>query len=205
MRDIRDIFVGPDCTILQAMERIEYGSAQIVVVVDAADRLLGTVTDGDVRRAILRGAALDQPVSTVMNASPLTFAETGGHEAAFTLMREHSVHQLPVVDGERRVVGLITLDAVPHGLRENGLVVLMAGGLGTRLRPLTEMTPKPLLPIGGRPLIEITIDNLARQGFGRFVLSVNYRAEMFRAHFGNGQRFGVHIDYVVESERLGKI
>jgi dTDP-glucose pyrophosphorylase/predicted transcriptional regulator len=203
MWDVRDIFVAPDWTILQALERIESGSAQIVLVIDAADRLLGTVTDGDIRRAILRGIPLEKPVSIVMNKNPLTFTQAGGNDAAFALMRERSVHQLPVVDSEQRVVGLITLDAVLHGLREHGLVVLMAGGLGTRLRPLTEMTPKPLLPIGGRPLLEITIDNLARQGFGRFVLSVNYRAEMFREHFGNGQRLGVQIDYVVESERLG--
>ena len=203
MSVLSNILVSPEVDMLQALLRIEQGSAQIVLVVDGEGRLLGTVTDGDVRRAILRGVRLDASVATAMNKGPMTIEEGASQEAAIALMRERIIHQLPVVDAKRRVVGLITLDAVLRTLRADTTVVLMAGGLGSRLRPLTESTPKPLLPIGGRPLLEITIDNLARQGFGRFLLSVNYKAEMFREHFGNGQRFGVEIDYLKETEQLG--
>jgi dTDP-glucose pyrophosphorylase/predicted transcriptional regulator len=203
MQSVKDILVKDDASILQAMQRIEKGSAQIVLVVDESERLLGTVTDGDIRRAILRGHKLEEPIAAAMNASPLTIAEGRNHDAAVAFMREKAIHQLPVIDAERRVVGLITLDAVLRSLRQDTVVVVMAGGLGSRLRPLTEATPKPLLPIGGRPLLEITVDNLARQGFSRFVLAVNYLADKFRDHFGTGAQFGVDIQYLQETERLG--
>jgi dTDP-glucose pyrophosphorylase len=203
MQSVKDILIGPDVSILEAMQKIEKGSAQIALVIGSSDRLLGTVTDGDIRRAILRGRKLEERVDTVMNADPLTFVEGSSREAAAALMRDKAIHHLPVIDHERRVVGLVTLDAVLREQREETTVVLMAGGLGSRLRPLTDATPKPLLPVGGRPLLEITIDNLARQGFLRFVLSVNYRAEMFHDHFGSGEQLGVDIQYLHETERLG--
>lgn len=203
MHSVDDILVQPEMPILDALKRIERGSAQIVLVVDAERRLVGTLTDGDVRRAILRGVGLDSPVSTAMNASPLSAVDGVSQDAAVALMRERAIHQLPVLDAQRRVISLITLDAVLHAMREETTVVLMVGGLGSRLRPLTDDTPKPLLPIGDRPLLEITIDSLARQGFGRFILSVNYKADMFRSHFGAGDRFGVSVEYLEEESRLG--
>jgi dTDP-glucose pyrophosphorylase len=199
----QEICIAPDLPILQALQRIEQGAAQIVLVVDEQTRLLGTVTDGDVRRAILRGVGLDQPVSMVMNQNPLTVPSSTTQEAAMALMRARAVHQLPIVDDDGRVIDLITLDAALRAMREETIVVLMAGGLGSRLRPLTDSTPKPLLPIGGRPLLEITISTLARQGFGRFFVSVNYKADMFRHHFAEGKNFGVEIGYLEENERLG--
>jgi dTDP-glucose pyrophosphorylase/predicted transcriptional regulator len=202
MRNIRDILVSRDTLIITAMQHLEKGAAQIVLVVDAQDRLLGTVTDGDVRRAVLRGTGLNQPVSEAMNATPVTAQATITQEAAVALMRERSVHQLPLLDGER-VFGLITYDEALTALREQTLVMLVAGGLGSRLRPLTDNTPKPLLAIGGKPLLEITIANLARQGFARFVIAVNYKADMFRAHFASGKSLGVDISYLQEDESLG--
>jgi dTDP-glucose pyrophosphorylase/predicted transcriptional regulator len=205
MQSVKDILVTPDTLLLQAMQRIERGKAQIVLVVDSNDRLIGAVTDGDVRRAILRGVGLDAPVSSVMNANPTTVTQGTTRDAAIALMKSRALHQLPVLDSERRVVDLITLDEALRTEREDTIVVLMAGGLGSRLRPLTEATPKPLLPIGGRPLLEITISNLARQGFGRFFVSINYKADMFRDHFAQGQHLGVDIDYLQEdeAEKLG--
>ena len=200
---LKDLLIGRNASILEAMRHIEQGAAQIAFVLDENERLVGAVTDGDVRRGILRGLRLDEPVALVMNPAPLTVKEGMGHAAALAVMRERSIHQLPVVDSDQRIVSIFTLDGVLRETRQATTVVLMAGGLGSRLRPLTDHTPKPLLPIGGRPLLEITIENFARQGFGRFILSVNYRAEMFRAHFGEGQKFGVDIDYLHESERLG--
>jgi dTDP-glucose pyrophosphorylase len=200
---VEQLLISPDTPMLQALQRIEQGAAQIALVVDAGRRLLGTVTDGDVRRAILRGVRLDAPASDIMNSTPLSADESMSQEAAVVLMRDRVIRHLPVLDAQRRVVGLMTLDAVLRSLREDTTVVLMAGGLGSRLQPLTEWTPKPLLSIGGRPLLEITIENLTRQGFGRFLLSVRYKAEMFCDHFGNGQRFGVEIDYIKEEEQLG--
>jgi dTDP-glucose pyrophosphorylase len=203
VQSVKDILISPEISILEAMQNIEKGSAQIALVVDESQCLLGTVTDGDIRRGILRGKKLEDRVSSVMNATPLTFLEGSSQDAANILMREKMIHQLPDIDTRGRVVSLITLDAVLRDLKEDTLVVLMAGGLGSRLRPLTESTPKPLLPVGGRPLLEITIDNLARQGFVRFAISVNYKAEMFEEYFGTGQKLGVEIQYLHERERLG--
>ncbi len=205
MQNVKEILVNADTLLLQAMQRIERGKAQIVLVVDSDDRLIGAVTDGDVRRAILRGMSLDAPVLDVMSANPTTVAQGTTRDAAIALMKSKALHQLPVIDGERRVVDLITLDEALHTEREDTIVVLMAGGLGSRLRPLTDATPKPLLPIGGRPLLEITISNLARQGFGQFFVSINYKAEMFRDHFAKGEHLGVDIDYLQEdeAEKLG--
>ena len=203
MRDFHKILVQADTSVLDAMKKLDHGAAQIVLVVDGDGRLLGTVTDGDTRRALLRGVALDVPVSSIMNTSPQTIGADASREQAIALMRARTIHQLPVVDGAGRVMELITLDEALREARQETLVVLMAGGIGSRLRPLTETTPKPLLPIGGRPLLEITITNLARQGFGRFLISVNYKADMFREFLSDGKRLGVDIDYVEENEKLG--
>jgi len=202
MRDLTDILVSPHTTILVALQQLEKGAKQIALVVDNQHRLLGVVTDGDVRRGMLRGIGLDRPVSEIMKNSPITAPTTITQEAATALMQEKAIHQLPLLD-DGRVVGLITRDDVLHAMRQDTLVVLIAGGLGSRLRPLTDETPKPLLAIGGKPLLEIAISNLARQGFARFMLAVNYKAEMFRAHFADGSALGVHIGYIQESESLG--
>jgi dTDP-glucose pyrophosphorylase len=203
MNTFKDVLVFSDTPILRVLEQIEKGAAQIALVADSAGQLLGTVTDGDVRRGILRGVSLDGAVSSVMNCSPVTIACGTTRGEAVALMRDRGIHQLPVIDDNRCVVDLITLDDALHALRDETIVVLMAGGLGTRLQPLTNTTPKPLLPIGGRPLLEITISNLARQGFGRFFVSINYKADMFRTHFAGGKNLGVEIDYLHEDEMLG--
>jgi NDP-sugar pyrophosphorylase family protein len=119
-------------------------------------------------------------------------------------MHKGGVHQLPVLDAQRRVVSLVTRDNALRVLREETIVVMMAGGLGSRLRPLTDATPKPLLPIGGRPLLGIMISSLVRQGFGRFVVSINYKADMFRNYFAQeGRHVGADINFVEENEKLG--
>lgn len=203
MLPIHDCIIPGSSTIIESLQRIERGGAQIVLIVDASNRLQGTVTDGDVRRAILKGIRLDAPVSSIMNSSPTFVDRDVSQEVAFRIMRERGIRQLPVVDSDQKVLGVLTWDVIVRDRSEETMVVMMAGGIGSRLRPLTENTPKPLLPIGGRPLLEIMIENLARQGFGRFVLSVRYKAEMFMEHFADGSRLGVKIEYVHEAEQLG--
>jgi dTDP-glucose pyrophosphorylase len=203
MKDFQKILIQPDASVIEAMKRLDVGAAQIVLVADADGKLLGTVTDGDTRRALLRGVPLEGPISAIMNRVPLTLRIGATRDEALALMRDRVIHQLPVLDDAGHVVELITLDEALRGVHGETLVVLMAGGLGSRLRPLTDATPKPLLSVGGRPLLEITITNLARQGFGRFIISVNYKADMFREHLADGKRLGVSIDYIQEEERLG--
>ena len=202
-RDIKDVLVSPEASVLDAVGTIDRGGMQIALVVDGNGRLQGTVTDGDVRRGVLRGVKLDEPVSTVMNAGAVSVPANEGRGAAFGLMRAHAIHQIPVVDDAGRVVGLEWIDELFQPPGDDTWVVLMAGGLGERLRPLTEAVPKPMIPIGGRPLLETIVRNFQAQGYRRLFLSVNYMSAMIRDHFGDGSQFGVRIEYVEEPSRMG--
>ncbi|TAN64333.1 MAG: alcohol dehydrogenase, partial [Magnetospirillum sp.] len=178
-------------------------AAQIALVVDGNRRLLGTVTDGDIRRGILRGERLEAPAATVMNASPRVASPTMPPQERLALIRSRKLHHLPVVDANGILVGLETESELLTGEDLPNWVVLMVGGLGERLRPLTATTPKPLLPVGGRPLLETILLQLAGSGFRRVFLAVNYMAEKFEEAFGDGARLGLEIRYLREDGKLG--
>jgi dTDP-glucose pyrophosphorylase len=201
--DWRSAALPPSATVRDAMQRLDAARTQIVLVVDAEDRLLGTVTDGDIRRAILRQDDLGAPVAQVMNDHPVTARSGDSSSALAARMRDRRVHQLPLLGPDDRVVGLELLDRLTASPRRENAAVLMAGGLGTRLRPLTDATPKPLLDIGGKPLLETIIGSLAAHGFRRLYVSVNYRADQIEAHFGDGADRGLEIHYLREDEFLG--
>lgn len=203
MTTLDEVMLDLGAKIIDAMEAINRSSAKIALVTDSDRRLLGVVTDGDIRRGILHGIDLNEPVMRILNTSPHVVSTAETETAMLAAMKHHAIHHLPVVDSERRVLRLVTWEELARPAGREAWVVIMAGGLGQRLHPLTETTPKPLLPVGGRPLLEITLDNLARQGFEQFYLSVNYRAEMIEDHFGDGSRFGITIHYLNETERLG--
>jgi dTDP-glucose pyrophosphorylase len=202
-KEWRATLVRDSATIRAAIRAIDDSALQIALVVDAERRLVGTVTDGDVRRALLRGIALDTAVAEIMNRQPAACPAGLGREAALAVMRSANVKQVPLLDPAGRVIGLEVLGDVVKRIDRDNWVVLMAGGLGQRLRPLTEDCPKPMLSVGGQPILEIILENFVRQGFSRFFLSVNYKAEMVRHHFGDGARWDVRIDYLEEHEKLG--
>jgi len=193
-----------DATIRETMNSMGKSREHILLVTDSERHLLGTVTDGDIRRSLLRGLSLDNPISDSMNTSPVITNEGTTASAQLALMRKNSIFHLPVVDDDNRVIGLVGIGDLIElpGPRDN-IVIVLAGGLGTRLRPMTDETPKPLLPIGGRPILETIIDQLASQGFSRICLSVNYKSEMVRDHFGDGSGFDVDISYLEEESRMG--
>ncbi len=194
--------VAPEASLRQVMETLEGAGLQIALVVDTERRLQGTVTDGDIRRALLRGMGMDSPARSFMNPHPVTALLGEPPELWQRLLRRHGLRHLPLLDAEGRVAGLAGLVPAPEPEREN-LVVLMAGGLGTRLRPLTQDRPKPLLRVGEKPILETIVEGFAACGFRRFVLCINYRGEMIRRHFGDGARWGVEIRYVEEPRALG--
>lgn len=194
--------VHPANTLGDAIRAIDENSVQIALVVDH-DRLCGTLTDGDVRRALLRGTSLQDPVTCAMNASPKTALAGDNREAIVARMRQLSIRQIPIVDAEGVLVGLEILDELLTPSLLANRVVLMAGGFGRRLSPLTDDCPKPMLPIGGRPILETVLLNLVEYGFRNFSLSVNYKSEMIEDYFGNGSRWGVNIDYLHEPRPLG--
>lgn len=203
MKTWEQLLITPRVSLREAISRIDAGNAQIVLVVDAQRKLLGTVTDGDVRRGILRGLALDAPVTEVMNREPTTAGHAEERSAILALMKRRLIHQIPLVDEAGAVVGLETLDELLAPGRRDTPVVLLAGGLGMRLRPLTAEVPKPMLRVGEKPILESILGSLIEYGFWKFWLAVNYRADVIEKHFGDGTRWEVEIRYLRENEKLG--
>lgn len=204
-RRLQEIFVPPGATIRRTIESIDAAAIEIALVVDESRRLIGTVTDGDVRRALLAGATLEDPVDGIVHRDAVTAPAGTDTAKLLALMTERGVDQVPLLDDGRVVDVAFLRDLV----EEDGVagpvhpVVLMAGGRGSRLHPLTESTPKPMLPVGDRPLLERVVDQVRDAGFSRVLIAVNYRAEMIEEHFGDGSHFGVRIDYLREDEPLG--
>ena len=200
------ILIKPEDTLQRAIEIIDVGVMQIALVVDEAGHLRGTVTDGDIRRGILRGMGLDEGVGRVMNTHPVTAQMGTSRDDLLTLMTSRSIKQVPLVDEEGRVVGLELLDKLLRSsfIKENPVIIL-AGAQGTQLRPLTADTPKPLLKVGGRPVLELIMQQLQAYGFHRVFISVNYLGDQIEEYFGDGQRHGVSIQYLREPEPLGTV
>jgi dTDP-glucose pyrophosphorylase/CBS domain-containing protein len=202
--------VGPESPIREAMACIDRNEKGIVLVVDEQGRLLGTITDGDVRRAMLAEPNLDAPVSSILArkagssySEPVTAPEDTEKTELVKLMKEHSVRQIPLLDRQGRVAGLVTIDELTplQGLALQA--VIMAGGPGMRLRPLTEEVPKPMLPVGDRPLMERMIEQLRGAGVRRVNITTHYKGEKILNYFGDGGQFGVDLSYVTEDEPLG--
>ncbi|MEO1537197.1 MAG: nucleotidyltransferase family protein [Pseudomonadota bacterium] len=201
--ELKTLTISPQDSLRAAIEAIDRSKRQIALVVAPDGKLVATVTDGDVRRGILRGVELDGPVSQVMHQTPTTITEGVPDAETRRLIRERKLQHVPVLDPAGRLVDLATVQDLFGVTPNDTRIVLMAGGLGTRLRPLTETVPKPMLPVGGKPILEQIIGLFADQGFWRISISVNYRAEMVRDHFGSGEGLGVEIDYVEEEQRMG--
>lgn len=198
----REIAIEPQVNVRLAWETIDRGAMQIALVVDGEGHLLGTVTDGDIRRAVLRGKGLDSPITEVMNANPTSGLAEETHESWQRTMHRHSLRHLPILDTRGCVVDLVRYD-LPLEPERSTPVVIMAGGLGTRLRPLTENTPKPMIPVGPKPVLETIVENFAAQGFVHIYLCLNYKGDVIREHFGDGRKLGVRITYLQEDRRLG--
>lgn len=203
MTEWTNLLIGPATTIRKAIETIDAGGMQIVFVVDEEGCLLGTVSDGDVRRAILRSVDLEAPVTQIMNRHPLVARTGDDRDTVLAEMHAKQIHRVPVVDSAGRMVGLDVFDEMVRPARRDNLVVLMAGGRGSRLHPLTTERPKPMLMVGDKPILENILLNFIEHGFHRFYVSVNYKAEMVKDYFGNGSKWNVTIRYLEETEAMG--
>ncbi|SFL84128.1 nucleotidyltransferase family protein [Salibacterium qingdaonense] len=200
MQNWEKIVVNQHQTILETMKIIDQEASQFTVVVDEHNYLLGTVTDGDVRRGLLKGVSLKEKVDQVMNTNP-TIAVND--ENATVIFQHSTVEHLPVVNDDYQLIKVISKQEVKKAPKKPNKVVLMAGGLGTRLRPLTETMPKPLLKIGEKPILEIIIESFKMYGFTDIYLCVNYKRELIKDYFQDGRSFGVSITYIDESINLG--
>lgn len=189
---------------IKAMEVINLGFYPIAMVRDENNRLLGTITDGDIRRALLKGYSTDIKVDQVMNENPFTALSGELLSDILNRLGERKIRCIPVVNELQEIQDLLHLDSKDFQMRvKPNRVVLMAGGVGNRLRPLTEDCPKPMLPVDGKPLLENILQSLTAYGFHHFYISVNYKAEMIKNHFGDGTKWGVHIEYLHEKQEMG--
>ncbi len=209
--------IEPYCTreetsLREVLRLIDANGKGIALVVNAAGRLLATLTDGDIRRAILAGIELEEPLTVLLDRKrrylsphrePVTGRAEMTAEEMLQLLNRHQLHQLPLLDAQGRVVDLVTLDDLLPNYAQPMEAVIMAGGFGTRLQPLTNDTPKPMLPVGGRPLLEVAVDRLQRAGIRRVNVTTHYLPEKIIEHFGDGTGFGVDLNYVQEENPLG--
>lgn len=203
MKSFRNVIVTPQTFLRDAISRIDSSGLQVALVLHDDGRLAGMLSDGDVRRAILRSCDLNTPVAEIMNLNPVTAHISTGRHELMALMRRRGLHHIPLLDDEKKLADLATLDALAGISERPNWVVLMAGGLGTRLLPLTEKCPKPMLQVGGKPVLERIIESFVEQGFRKLFLSVNYLAESIKDYFGDGGHHGVEILYLHEKKRLG--
>jgi dTDP-glucose pyrophosphorylase len=200
---VRQLSLPCEAAVRAAMTVINNGDPKIALVVAADGRLAGTVTDGDIRRGFLRGLTLESPITEVMFRRPLTVRRHECSPYLSDVMRERDLRAIPVVDDAGRVIDVVLFSDYLAAAPLDNPVVVMAGGEGRRLRPLTEYIPKPMLLIGGRPILETVLGNFVHQGLTDITLSVNYRANVIKDHFGDGGRYGACIRYLEELEPLG--
>jgi dTDP-glucose pyrophosphorylase len=198
----RQVCISPAATIGEAIRTIDESSLQIALVVES-NRLCGTLTDGDVRRAMLKGLALSDSVSRAMNSNPKSAFLGDSRESLVERMRQHRIRQMPILNSDGELAGLAVVDEMLSPPALMNRVILMAGGLGRRLSPLTDDCPKPMLSVGGCPILETVLLNLLDYGFHHFSIAVNYKAEMITDYFGDGSKWGANIEYLYESRPLG--
>ena len=199
----RKTLVPADCTVKQVVHSLEQSGLQIALVVSAEETLIGTITDGDIRRGLLRNLDMTSSSKSIVYTTPVVVPPDFDREMVRELMRANRLHQLPIVDENRRVLGLhVWDDLVAPALRPN-LMVIMAGGRGKRLQPYTENCPKPMLPVRGKAMLEHIIERARGEGFTHFVVAIHYLGHMIEDYFGDGSRFQVQIEYLRENSPLG--
>lgn len=203
MKSFENIRLSPISTIKEALKIIDSGAMKIALVLSEENHLLGTLSDGDIRRGLLKGLSLSDSIESIIFKNPTVCSINDSKEEILKIAVSKKLYCIPIVDECGVLVGIEEVDEILKPVSFSNKVVLMAGGLGSRLRPLTDETPKPLLQVGNKPILETIINGFAKYGFTDIILSVNYKAKMIEDYFGDGSKFGVNIDYVHENKRMG--
>ena len=203
MIDILKISLCIDSTIINALSAINSGSVKIALVVDSDNKLLGTLSDGDIRRALLGKKTLNETIENVYFKNPTTANKGSSKEDLLHLCLINGIAQVPVVDEDRKVIDLFIINDGTLKKQHENHVILMAGGLGTRLRPLTKNTPKPMLEVGGKPILETIVKRFVDSGFTNITMCLGYKSNVIQDYFRDGSGFGANIDYIVEEKRMG--
>ena len=187
----------------QAVHCLNESALQIALIVTSGGSLVGTLTDGDIRRGLLRGLHLQSPIDTIVQRDPLVVPPELGRAMVLQIMKANRIRQLPIIDEDRLVVGLHLWDELMAPKQRSNMMIIMAGGRGRRLYPHTDKCPKPMLPVAGRPMLEHIIERARAEGFQHFVLAVHYLGHMIQEYFGDGNRWQVNIEYIREETPLG--
>ena len=203
MHDWRKVVLSQSDTIKTAIKVLDSEELRIIMIVDSCNRITGTVTDGDIRRGLIRHVALESKISKIMCKNPTVAFIDDKKEMILSKMRRLDLLQIPIVDRDNKITGLETLQHILKKYIYDNPVFLMAGGRGKRLRPLTNHTPKPLLKVGSKAILESIIEQFISKGFHKFYISIHYKAEMVREYFGDGSNWGVTINYINEENPLG--
>ncbi|MFX4267582.1 nucleotidyltransferase family protein [Aliarcobacter butzleri] len=203
MKNIDNIKLNINSTIKEALKIIDYGALQIALVVNENDILLGTLTDGDIRRGLLKGLDLNSSIESIIFKTPTIAKISETKEEILKLALSKKLHQIPIVDERGKILGIQEIEELIKPKDKTNKVILMVGGLGTRLRPLTENTPKPMLKVGNKPILQTIVEKFAEYGYTNIIMCVNYKSHMIQDYFGDGKEFGVNIEYVLENQRMG--
>lgn len=203
MKNIEDTIVKESTSILEVLQIIDKSSKQLAIVVDENKKLLGTISDGDIRRALLKNISLNEPVKNIYFKNPTVATINDSKEEIINICRTKKIHQIPIIDNKGSLIGLETLDELISKDNKPNKVILMVGGLGTRLRPLTENTPKPMLKVGNKPILQTIVEKFAEYGYINIIMCVNYKSNIIQDYFQDGREFGVNIEYILEEQRMG--
>jgi dTDP-glucose pyrophosphorylase len=203
MHNWRKVLLNPDDSLETAIQVLHKGGFRIALVSDHYDKLLGTITDGDIRRALINQSSMETQVGSIMNNRPVYVDENVDSNEILTMMSNQGLLHMPIVDKKGKLCGLETLQKLIEKPRYENPIFLMAGGFGKRLHPLTNNTPKPLLKVGSRPILEMIIEQFVSYGFHKFYISTHFKSEQIRDYFKSGERHKVSIKYVHEEFPLG--
>ena len=199
----REAILPESSTIGQAIRNLDQGGIRIVLVVDKANKLIGTISDGDIRRGLLKGLDLNSPIARLVNHNALVAPPEMARDMVMQVMVANKIQQIPVVDDQQQLLGLHLWDEMSTLPARANLMVIMAGGKGTRLMPHTQNCPKPMVLVNGKPMLEHIIERGKLEGFNHFVLAIHHLGHLIEDHFGNGEWLGVKIDYLREQSPLG--
>ncbi len=203
MKNYKDILLTKDSTIKEALKVIETGAMKIALIVDKYGKFIGTLSDGDIRRGLISNLSLNDSIKDIIFCNPTVCKIGDTKEEILEVALEKKIYQIPIVDEHGKLVGVEEVNNLIKPSIKMNKVILMVGGLGSRLRPLTDNIPKPMLKVGNRPILETIILNFKKNGFSEIILCVSYKSEIIEKYFGDGSSFGVNIKYIHENKRMG--
>ncbi len=203
MKNIENLKLTSNATIKEALKVINDGKLKLAVIVDLNEKLIGLISDGDIRRGLLKGLDLNSSIESIIFKNPIVAKVSDTKEFILKLALSKKVHQILVVDDNDKIIGIQEIEELIRPQEKTNKVVLMVGGLGKRLRPLTENTPKPMLKVGNKPILQTIVEKFEEYGYKNIIMCVNYKSHIIQDYFGDGSKFGVNIEYILEDQRMG--